>query len=263
MTEQIREKFKSLQKIGDLNTVIKYLSELLETADSDKLRGFCFWNISDTFAMLRKSDELYKNHRLFKEFATQTDTKYLLWCVCDATQKFTLEFGGYGDFWWEIYCSAIKKTSHISNIESVTFEVHNAALSINPKVEASKNNLCMVADNFKNFIERTETSKQSVFYKVVYSALCLKAFESAEYDILNLCDKLFPWLKCDFAESPYAVGEWERLNSPRSKHNMAQVGINRAINALIDVGKKTYARELYNEALNNRLTRNIYIEKRL
>lgn len=42
MTEQIRESFKALQKNGDLNAVIKYLSELLKTAESDSLRGFCF-----------------------------------------------------------------------------------------------------------------------------------------------------------------------------------------------------------------------------
>ena len=44
---------------------------------------------------------------------------------------------------------------------------------------------------------------------------------------------------------------------------MAQVSINRAINTFIDVGKKAQAKELYNEALKNGLTRNTYIEKRL
>lgn len=212
--------------------------------------------------MLRESDELYKNHRAFKEFAKQTDIKYLLWCVCDATQKFTLGLGGYGDFWWETYNSGIKETSNIPDIENITFEAHNAALSVNSKVETSKNNLS-AADNFKSFIEQTRFSEQSEFYKIVYSALCLKAFGSAEYDILNLCNKLLPWLKCDTAENKYAVGEWERLNSPRSKHNMAQVGINRTVNALIDVGKKAQAKGLYSEALDSGLTNNTYIEKRL
>ena len=72
-----------------------------------------------------------------------------------------------------------------------------------------------------------------------------------------------PFLKEKSFESEFAVGEWERLNAPRSRQNMAQVGINRAINTFIDVGKKAQAKELYNEALKNGLTRNTYIEKRL
>ena len=72
-----------------------------------------------------------------------------------------------------------------------------------------------------------------------------------------------PFLNEKSLESEFVVGEWERLNAPRSRQNMAQVGINRAINTFIDVGKKAQAKELYNEALKNGLTRNTYIEKRL
>ena len=61
----------------------------------------------------------------------------------------------------------------------------------------------------------------------------------------------------------YAVGEWERLNSERTHQNMARVGINRAVNAFIDVGKKEMAKVLYSESLKCGLPKNAYIEKRI
>ena len=106
-------------------------------------------------------------------------------------------------------------------------------------------------------------SENESFYKLVYSSLVLKAFGDETCDILDLCNRILPFLKEDIPDSKYAVGEWERLIAPRSRQNMAQVGINRAINALIDVDRKSQAKELYNETLNNGLTRNTYIEKRL
>jgi len=102
-----------------------------------------------------------------------------------------------------------------------------------------------------------------VFYKLVYSSCVLKAFGDEEYDILNLCHQVMPFLNEKSLESEFVVGEWERLNAPRSRQNMAQVGINRAINALIDVDKRETAKELYIEALNNGFNANKYIEGRI
>ena len=91
----------------------------------------------------------------------------------------------------------------------------------------------------------------------------LKAFGDEEYDILKLCNVILPWLKEESKDSIYAVGEWERLNSERTHQNMARVGINRAVNAFIDVGKKEIARVLYSESLKCGLPKNEYIEKRI
>ena len=120
-----------------------------------------------------------------------------------------------------------------------------------------------IKDNFEKFVKYLANPENETFYKLVYLSLVLKGFGDEEYDIINHCNSVMPFLKEKSPVSDFVVGEWERLNSPRSRQNMAQVGINRAINALIDVGKKTKARELYNEALNNGLNNNTYIEKRL
>lgn len=264
ITNDIRTEFKRLQSQNNLDGIIDYLSSILSTNNADDLlAGFCYWNISDSYAIQRKSEELYANHLNFCKMLDTMDSKYKFWSVCDATQRFTLELGGYGDFWWENYEKAVYLCPNIENIERIVFDTHAAALSINPKVETSKSRLYLAKDNFEQFVKRSAKLENEVFYKLVYSSLVLKGFGDEEYDILNLCHQVMPFLKEQSPDSEFAVGEWERLNATRSRQNMAQVGINRAINALIDVGKKTKARELYNEALNNGLTNNTYIEKRL
>ena len=264
ITNDIRTEFKRLQSQNNLDGIIDYLSSILSADDADDLlAGFCYWNISDSYAMQRKSKELYANHLNFCKILDNMDSKYKFWSVCDATQRFTLELGGFGDFWWELYEKAVDLNPEITDIERIVFDTHVAAISINPKVETSKTRLYLSKDNFEKFVTNSANYENDGFYKLVYSSLVLKGFGDEEYDILNLCNSVMPFLKEKSPDSEFAVGEWERLNAPRSRQNMAQVGINRAINALIDVGKKAKARELYNEALNNGLTRNTYIEKRL
>lgn len=264
INNDIRNDFKRLQGKDRLSDMIEYLSGILNEGDNDNmLNGFCYCNISDSYAMLRKPDKLYTNHLNFYKLLETMDSKYMFWLVCDATQRFTLELGGYGEFWWEIYKTAVQLNSDFSGIEHIAFEAHNAALSINPKVKSTPYNLQIARDNFKNLIGVCNNTKSMIFYKLVYSSTCLKAFGDEEYDILKLCNIILPWLKEDNKDSIYAVGEWERLNSERTHQNMARVGINRAVNAFIDVGKKGISRVLYSESLKCGLPKNAYIEKRI
>ena len=264
ITNDIRTEFKHLQSQNDLDSIIEYLSSILSTNNADNLlAGFCYWNISDRYAMQRKSEKLYANHLKFCKMLDTMDSKYKFWSVCDATQRFTLELGGYGDFWWALYKKAVDLNPETTDIERIVFDTHVAAISINPKVETPKSRLYLAKDSFEKFVKCSAKPENEAFYKLVYSSLVIKGFDDEEYDIINLCNNVMPFLKEKSLGSEFAVGEWGRLNSPRSRQNMAQVGINRAINALIDVGKKTQAKELYNEALNYGFNRNTYIEKRL
>lgn len=264
ITNDIRTEFKRLQSQNNLDGIIDYLSSILSTCNADNLlAGFCYWNISDSYAMQRKSEELYANHLNFCKMLDTMDSQYKFWSVCDATQRFTLELGGFGDFWWELYEKAIDLNPETTDIERIVFDTHVSAISINPKVDTPKSRLYLAKDNFEKFVKASANPENDGFYKLVYSSLVLKGFGDEEYDIPNLCHQVMPFLNEKSLDSEFAVGEWERLNSPRSRKNMAQVGINRAINTFIDVGKKAQAKELYNEALKNGLTRNTYIEKRL
>lgn len=264
ITNDIRTEFKHLQSQNNLDGIIDYLSSILSTNNADDLlAGFCYWNISDSYAMQRKSEVQYANHLDFCKLLETMDSKYKFWAVCDATQRFTLELGGFGDFWWELYTKAIVLNPETTDIERIVFDTHVAAISINPKVDTPKSRLYLAKDNFEKLVKYSANPENETFYKLVYSSLVLKGFGDEEYDIITLCNSVMHFLKEKSFESEFAVGEWERLNAPRSRQNMAQVGINRAINTFIDVGKKAQAKELYNEALNKGLNRNTYIEKRL
>lgn len=117
--------------------VIDFLQAALRSnklEETDEI-GFAYWNISDSFALLRDSNNLYKNHCEFADFLKDKPSKYLFWPVSDATQRFTLELGGFADFWWDCYKNALSKNVGMSGIGAITFECHNAALSVTPAVK--------------------------------------------------------------------------------------------------------------------------------
>lgn len=225
--------------------------------------GFAYWNISDSFAMLRDSENLYKNHCEFADFLKDKPSQYLFWPVSDATQRFTLELGGFADFWWDCYKTALSKNVNMNGIEKITFECHNAALSVTPAVKTPVGYLELAKNNFRSFLGATESSDNYIFYETFYYALCLKAFGSAERDVFELGMRLLPWLKSEMSQNDFLVGEWKTLNEQRSKYDLARVAINRVINALIDTGSDETARELYVEARAYGLSKNAYIEKRI
>ena len=255
----IQEKLlKDLTLIDYLQTALKN-NELKETEE----KGFAYWNISDSFAMLRNSDGLYKNHSEFAKFLSEKPSKYLLWLACDATQRFTLELGGFEDFWWNCYKTAISENTAIKAVEPITFECHNATLSVTPMLKTSTEYLPFAKNNFKAFLKSSEISENYIFYKTVYAALCLKAFGQTEYDVFELGTQLLPWLHFDSTPNNLLIGEWKRLNGQRSKHNMATVAINRIVNAFIYRNQTKSAKKLYNRAVNYGMSNNSYIEKRI
>ena len=245
--------------------VIDFLQAALhsnELEGTDEI-GFAYWNISDSFALLRDSNNLYKNHCEFADFLKDKPSKYLFWPVSDATQRFTLELGGFADFWWDCYKNALSKNVGMSGIGAITFECHNAALSVTPAVKTPVGYLELAKNNFRSFLEANESSDNYIFYETLYYALCLKAFGSADRDVFGLGMRLVPWLKSEKSQNDFLIGEWKMLNGQKSKYDMARVAINRAINALIDTGSGEPARELYNEAKAYGLPGNAYIEKKI
>lgn len=277
MNSEFTETFKKLKLMGERTTYSREEKRKQDLAVIDFLQpalygnvlkgteeiGFAYWNISDSFAMLRDSGNLYKNHREFANFLKDKPSKYLFCPVSDATQRFALELGGFADFWWDCYRNASSKNAGMSGIEAITFECHNAALSVTPAVKTPVGYLELAKNNFRSFLEATESSDNYIFYETFYCALCLKAFGSAERDVFDLSMRLLPWLKSEKSQNDFLVGEWKMLNGQRSKYDLARVAINRAINALIDTGSGEPARELYGEAIACGLSKNVYIEKRI
>lgn len=73
--------------------LIKYLEDVIANKEATDFEdvGFCYWNISDNYALLRDGHALKKNHQAFYQHVTTYDKSYLYWLVCDATQRLTLE----------------------------------------------------------------------------------------------------------------------------------------------------------------------------
>ncbi len=84
------KKTKDLELINYLKSVIEN-KEVVEFEDI----GFCYWNISDNYALLGDGHALRKNHQSFYECIMACDSSYLWWLVCDATQRLTLDKDGY------------------------------------------------------------------------------------------------------------------------------------------------------------------------
>ena len=129
MNNQIRERFLELKVTGQRFTMdpqekmskdlqlIHYLKSVIENEEVAEFEdvGFCYWNLSDNYAMTKDGCALKRNHHVFYERIKAENDRYLYWLVCDATQRLTLEIDGYSDFWWTIYREA---TAHDRGTES-------------------------------------------------------------------------------------------------------------------------------------------------
>ncbi len=260
MTDRIRNYLRILQASGDLSALAEYCETQL-TKETDELTCGCyFWNLSDAYAMMRDSDALYRNHRRFEAHIHAMSAMYRLWLVCDGTQRLTPELGGYGDFWWTLYREATENTDPAC--EAILFESHRAAFSRSPAMPYDKARAQWVRERFLNYLDAFRCSDHAAFYRLCYASACLKQFGEGE-DVIALCEPFLPKLRLPREESPFVAGEWERLNGKRSEQNQAQVGINNAVNALIDSGNIPKARDLYKTARQYGMAANAYIEKRI
>ncbi len=279
ITKKFREKLTHIELSGDRNNydadkkrksdeqALKFLQNTLESGEfSDKEDiAFLLWKISDHYALLRSSEKLYENHLRFSEHLKAMPAPYLFWCVCDASQKFTLQFGGYNDFWYDLYKTACEHNQTvIAENECISYEAHRAALSRIKQLECGKENLSYARIEFEKFLMQTKSSQQYDFYKLIFKTNLMKIFGLTFTDIVTDCRKFYGGLTAPEEKSEYYFGEWKKLNSYRSERNRSVVAITASINAMIDSGYDIdKIKSLYNEAIESGLPRNTYIEKRI
>lgn len=227
--------------------------------------AFLLWNITDTYALLRDGEKLYENHLRFSKHLETMPAPYLYWCVCDASQKFTLQLGGYNDFWYGLYKNACGRNRTVTEEnECIAFEAHRAALGRIPALECGGENLGCARAEFEHFLRQTENSAQYDFYKMIFKTCMIKVFGERYADLDSDCKKFFGGLSAREEKPEYVFGEWCRLNGMRSERSRSAVAVTAAVNAMIDCGYDTdKVRSLYNEALENGLPHNTYIEKRI
>ena len=276
MNLQIKERFLELKLTGQRGTLfmeekkskdlelIKYLEGVInrkEVTDFEDM-GFCYWNISDNYALLRDGHALKKNHQAFYEHIMAQDKRYLYWLVCDATQRLTLEKDGYADWWWAVYREAVSCNVERDN-PFAEFCAHRAALYKNPVSSVEKSCITFATDCFEEFLAKTQDTPEYPFYRLIYLTSLSKYAPADSMETKRLSVSLFPDLACTDEPRDFLVGEWKSFITPFGKRKCAIVGITSAVNALIDMGELKSAKDIYHIACENGLPGNAFVEKRL
>ena len=269
MEQRTREEFTRLYQqcrsgnADDQHVLIAYLRSLIANGEVGAFEdvGFCFWNISDQYALLRDGDNQAKNHRRFYEHVSQGDDRYLYWLVNDATQKLTLEKDGYGDVWWEYYYEAVQR----NETKGLPSEcgVHRAALYRNPLLPVDDRRVLFVKQRFEDFLSHTQGTEEYAFYYAMYLS-SVAQYEAVEETILmDVGQSLLGDLSAERIPNDFLIGEWSKFATSYDRRRRAEVGIYAVVNALIDTKHTECAKVLYTEAVSLGLPKSMYIEKRL
>ena len=275
MTENFRKEFEKLKAVGQRGVqdpkqlrecdaaLVGFLQNALADGRLTALEdiGFAYWNISDSFALLREHRQLYVNHKSFYGFLRGADEKYLLWAVADATQRLTLSVGGYEEFWWNIYDEAMRPEAK-SCVPFAEFSAHKAALYCHKAVPTEKHRLNFAVKHTEHFLESTKHLPESTFYKAVLTSLFVQHKIADEKLLLGLLEQLLPGLRCPKSLRGTLPGEWAGFTAPPDPRTQSEQGIIAIINACL-FADKPIAKEIYQKALFFGLTKNTYIEPRL
>lgn len=275
MDEQIRKHFIELKVTGqrfaktsevrekDLQ-LIDYLKSVVDNNIVTEFEdlGFCYWNISDNYALIKDGYALMCNHQTFYEHIKSENCRYLYWLVCDASQRLTLEKTGYSEFWWALYQEATEQNLSYDNY-FIEFAAHRAALYKNSILSHTPYNLEYAKSNFEKFIQKTKYTPEYQFYRVIYLSLISRFSSFDKTELKNLCENLFNGLLYPETTNDFLIGEWRNFITPFDIHKQSVVGINSAINAFIYSGELQIAKEIYTHACKIGLPKNHYIETRL
>lgn len=276
MTEIFKQRFKELKTVGQRSTanrkmqlrhdteLITFLQNTLSNGDLNTFeeKGFALWNISDSLALLRQAEELYVNHKCFYQLLKTAHPKYLFWAVSDATQRLTLEVGGHGRLWWDIYNEAngdlLEPREHFAE-----FSAHKAAMYTTAAVPFEKTDILNVADRFERLLSRTEGTLEHIFYTSAFKSLGAKHGFSSKQELTDLFDGFLGGLSQKKEPKSYLTGEWSSFTTSPCKRTQSEQGITAIINALLDIAHLNTANELYQAALKNGLPKNAYIERKI
>lgn len=269
MTQEMREKFVRLDEQSRTKNpqaryaLIAFLQSSIDCGDAATFEdvGFCYWNISDQYALLRDGHRQCENHRRFYEHVSRGDDRYLYWLVNDATQKLTLEKDGYGDLWWWYYCEAVERNA--TKGLPIECGVHRAALYRNLLLPVDERRVSFAKERFENFLSHTKEKAEYDFYSAMYLS-SVAQYEAVEKTILiDVGRSLLGDLSAERIPNDFLIGEWSKFATSYDRRRRAEVGIYAVVNALIDTKNTECAKVLYTEAVSLGLPKNLYIEKRL
>lgn len=161
--------YNNLNKSNERQQQVCDLLEDYLTIDgiNDKLTMWAYWNISDNYALQRKANETYNNHKRFETYLANKDLKYKLLLLVDSTQRLTLINGGYGEYWDNLYFEIMNKLVIDESNVNIVFNVlrtatYNHQLNTNERLKKD------ALDKMRLIIEKFSNSKMIKWFKLCY-----------------------------------------------------------------------------------------------
>ena len=125
------------QHLNKSNERQQKVCELLETFLTkpnlpQDLIMWAYWNISDNYALQRKANETYNNHKKFECYLSDKDLDYKLLLLVDTTQRLTLIDGGYGKYWDDLDYDLFNKMEINEQNVNIVFNVLRTSIDSFP-----------------------------------------------------------------------------------------------------------------------------------
>ena len=275
LTQEIRDTFHSLKVTGQrygmddkherdcllISYLLKLIDDRVVTEPEDI--GFCYWNLSDNYALTRNGTELAENHRRFVYHTETMAAKYVYWSVSDGTQRIVLEQAGYSDFWWNLYRKANETHASGEGYDAAEFAAHRSALYLMRDEKANERHE-YAAEQFSKYLNRIQYTPSYEGCCLMYNAMCLRAFDRMNGNPEEWCESFYKELTLPEQKWVLEPGEWLSFSeSFTDRRWLSNVGICAVVNACIDTGKQDIAGRIYVKARANGLPVNRYIEKRI
>lgn len=225
---------------------------------NDELIMWAYWNISDNYALQRKANDEYNNHKKFQYYLVNKDLKYKLLLLVDSTQRLTLINGGYGEYWDNLYFEIMDKIVIDESNVNITFNVLRTATyshQLNTNEKLKKDAL----EKMKFIIENFANSKMIKWFKLCYycSAISFnfknnisdnnvveESFKLLEYysKVLNINNK--DERLSEINNNDFLMGTYEYWNKELDEYRQARF-IQNLIIQYIDCKHYGYARAAY------------------
>ncbi|MGO4528499.1 hypothetical protein AB4Z30_05405 [Paenibacillus sp. 2TAF8] len=232
---------------------------LKEYEQSSKLSvpelGWVYWNISDGYALLRKPESLYTNHRAFFEWGKENLTPdQLHWIVSDSTQALSLSVGNDLGHWIDWYQYACDHAPKLASNRAVRFESHRALSGTFWALERY-NEMPYVLEHMKQLIEEDEIWDNILFARIIYNkqrlAYLYHSRNEREVDLLlhetmHFIDQI-DWSSLDQFKKEAVIGSWEDVNSCRNSQRDIHIALNNLACILADIEKHGESSRLFRQ----------------
>lgn len=225
---------------------------------NDELIMWAYWNISDNYALQRKANDEYNNHKKFQNYLVNKDLKYKLLLLVDSTQRLTLINGGYGEYWDNLYFEIMDKIVIDESNVNITFNVLRTATyshQLNTNEKLKKDAL----EKMKFIIENFANSKMIKWFKLCYYCSVIsfnfknnisdnnvveESFKLLEYysKVLNINNK--DERLSEINNNDFLMGTYEYWNKELDEYRQARF-IQNLIIQYIDCKHYGYARAAY------------------